>query len=268
LFALVLLSIIVCIIKQITFIQLFTQINYTQYFWFGLSGLIGLSIGDYYTFNAFRILGSRRTTLFNCFAPAAALVTGIYVIKENIGLTGIFGMCVSISGIMLLTLSKKEQQAVNAEGYGNFRNGVFAGIMSAICQGVGLVCAKKGFLAHSDLTMSAVHATWIRMLSAVMFSYAIGIFKTNIFLELKQIAVNTKNLYPVLTGTIFGPVIGVSLSLFAAQSIPVSIAQTILSMVPLSVMIAGVIFYKEKVSLQGIIALMVSMAGVIILTLY
>ncbi len=262
-----LLGILVCIFNGITPLALFTSVSLSGYFWFGLSGLVGLSIGDFYTFNAFRTLGPRRTTLFNCFAPAAALITGIFLVNEQIGLTGILGMAISISGILILTLSRAEQHQVATDGYGTFWSGVFAGVMSALCQGIGLVLAKKGFMAMGEDAISPIHATWVRMFTATMFSYAIGIFKGNMITEFNGIAFNKTLLKPVLIGTLFGPVIGVSLSLFAAKSIPVSIAQTILSMVPLSVMITGVLFYKEKVSWQGYLALTISMIGVLMLTL-
>lgn len=262
-----LLGILVCLINGITPLALFTSVSLNGYFWFGLSGLVGLSIGDYYTFNAFRTLGPRRTTLFNCFAPAAALITGLFVVNEQIGLTGILGMAVSISGILILTLSRAEQHQVKSDGYGTFWSGVFAGVMSALCQGIGLVFAKKGFITMGDEAISPIHATWVRMFTATVFSYAIGFFKGDMIAEFSGIVSDKKLLKPVLIGTLFGPVIGVSLSLFSAKSIPVSIAQTILSMVPLSVMITGVIFYKEKVSLQGYIALAISMIGVLMLTL-
>ncbi|MFN4082006.1 MAG: DMT family transporter [Bacteroidia bacterium] len=268
LYAFLLLGVLVCVIMQLTPLQLFTSVTQNQYFWFSLSGLVGLSIGDYYTFNAFKILGPRRTTLFNCFAPGAALLAGYIIVNENIGFVALLGMLISISGILLITLSRTEKNQVLQEGYGSYANGVFAGVMSALCQGVGLVLAKKGFSVEPNSQISAIHATWIRMFSAVIFSYGIGFFKTNLFEEFKMITFNKKFIKPVIIGTTFGPVIGVSLSLVAARNIPVSIAQTILSMVPVSVTITGILFYKEKISTAGFLALLLSIIGVLLLTLF
>jgi drug/metabolite transporter (DMT)-like permease len=136
--------------------------------------------------------------------------------------------------------------------------------LGAICQGLGLVLAKKGFMSSTE-EISAIHATWIRMFIATISVYLIGIFKTNIIQEFKAITFNINKLKPVLLGTLFGPVIGVSLSLFSANKIEVSITQTILSLLPVSVTFAAVLFFKEKVYLKSYLAVLVSIIGVLIL---
>jgi drug/metabolite transporter (DMT)-like permease len=99
LYALILLSFITCIGFQINPFVLFSKPVAMQWVWLGISGIIGLSIGDHFAFTAFKILGSSRTSLFNTFAPAAALVGGIFMLNENINFIGVIGMFISIIGI-------------------------------------------------------------------------------------------------------------------------------------------------------------------------
>lgn len=264
LYAFLVLGVMTCIISGINPIQLFTQPENSHYIWFGLSGIVGLTLGDYFAFTAYHILGSRRTSLFSSFAPGAALLAGMFFVDEQLSWLGIVGMLVSIIGVLLLTLSKNEQAAVQAEGRGNFTQGIVFAFLGAVCQGLGLVLAKKGFMSSGE-EITAVHATWIRMFIATISVYIIGVFKTNIWIEFKTITFHSDKLKPVLLGTLFGPVIGVSLSLFSANKIEVSITQTILSLLPVSVTFAAVLFFKEKVFLKSYLAVLVSIIGVLIL---
>lgn len=264
LYAFLILSVLVSIVSGISPLELFTQPNRLQYFWFGLSGFVGLTLGDFFAFTAYGILGSRRTSLFSCFAPGAALLGAMMLIGEKIGWLGIFGMSISVGGIMLLVLSRKEQIQVQKEGSNQFVKGILFGALGAICQGLGLVMAKKGF-SYSDSGFSPLYATWIRMFAASVFVYLIGAFKVNLITEFKTISFHPAKLKPVLLGTLFGPVIGVSFSLLAATHLEASVAQTVFSLLPVTVLIASVIFFREKVPLLSYLAVLISILGVIIL---
>ncbi len=258
------LSFLVCIINQISFFEIFRLVNKEQYFWFGLSGFVGLTLGDYFAFTGFKILGGRRASLFVCFAPGAALIAGMILIDEQLSGIGIVGMAISLAGIVMLSLSRNEKSAVHHEGHGNFYKGILFAALGAVGQGVGLVLAKKGFQVTGE-PINAIHATWIRMLCASFFVYLIGAFKLNVWTEFKSITLNKKKLYPILLGTLFGPVIGVSFSMLAATHIEASVAQTIFSLLPVSVLIAAVLFFKEKVHALSYLAVLVSIIGVMIL---
>lgn len=265
LLALIWLTIITCLYEKIFPIQLFTLLNQQQIFWFGLSGIVGLTIGDHYSFTAFKILGSRRATLFNCFAPASALIAGIFLLDETLSAVGIFGMIISASGVLMLSLSQHEKNQVINEGHGHYAEGIFAGFMSAIGQGVGLALARQGFLTESDFVAPAIHATWMRMLAASVCIYAFGAFKTNVVKEFVDTVKNKEYFSPIFLGSILGPTMGVSFSLYATSILEVSVAQTILSLVPVVVMLVSVIFFKEKIKLFSYLAALVSIIGVLIL---
>ena len=69
----------------------------------------------------------------------------------------------------------------------------------------------------------------------------------------------------VFIGTLFGPVIGVSASLYAASLLEVSLAQTVFSMLPISVILTAVLLGKEKIEAKSLIAALISVAGVFVL---
>lgn len=264
LYAFLILSFGVSIFMQKWPWQLFSGLSVQQLIWFGFSGFIGLTLGDYFAFTAYRILGSRRASLFGCFAPGAALMAAMLLLDEHIGWNGILGMVVSVAGIMLLVLSRREKQQVQLVHDGNYYKGILFAALGAVCQGAGLVLAKQGF-ALSNPDFSAVYATWTRMLAASSLAYVIGIFKLNVGTEFSSITFNRHKVAPVLLGTIFGPVIGVSFSLVTAMHLEASVAQTLFSLLPVTVLITSVLLYKEKVHFSAYLAVAVSLAGVLLL---
>ena len=213
LYALIILTLITSIAEGFSPLQLILKPSADQFLWFGLSGLIGFTIGDYLYFHAFKILGGRRASVFISIAPAAALLSGMILLGEHLSFIGIVGMAISICGILMLSLSRTEKQEVLEEGHGLFVQGIVYAVLGSVCQGVGLVLSKKGFtmLPHE---IGALHATWIRLAAATLSAYTVGIFRINIVDEFKRVTFVAKNFEPVITGTIVGPVLGVTFSLF------------------------------------------------------
>lgn len=258
LFAWIVLTVI-CLFSGINLIDFYALPE--QFLWLALSGIIGLTIGDYFAFNAFKEIGSSKASLFSTFAPAAALLFGMVLLGEQINEIGLFGMSVSFSGITWFVWVNGKKVESNEKQNHEWKGIVFA-ILGAVCQGVGLVLAKRGMNLSP---INPIDATWMRMLSATATTYLIGTFRTNVWKELKTVCKNTKALYPMLVGTAFGPVAGVSFSLLAAQNLEVSLAQTIFSLLPLSVITFAALSGRESVNRNSIFAAIISILGVVIL---
>lgn len=104
----VIISIILFFSHQLNLIELFQQPNTTQYLFLGLSGIIGFSIGDYCSFNSFKLLGPKLASLYTTFAPSVALLIGYIELNESINAYGLLGIAITIAGVVWLTFSKKD----------------------------------------------------------------------------------------------------------------------------------------------------------------
>lgn len=236
-----------------------------QYLFLGLSGIIGFSIGDYCSFSSFKMLGPKLGSLYTTFAPGAALIIGYFVLGESVNLIGILGILITIAGVIWLTLSKKDSQAAEKVGYARNKKGILFGITGALCQGTGLVLSKYGMDYYND-KLPTMHAVWIRLLFAFSAAFFISILAGKLKQNTKPVLTNEKNNLPfMLMGTILGPVMGVSLSLLAIQKLEVAVAQTIFSMLPLFVLPISAIVYKEKITLQAVLACLIALGGVLLL---
>ena len=184
---------------------------------------------------------------------------------ETINLTGILGICITIAGVIWLTLSKKDSIAALKVGYTRDKKGILFGIIGALCQGVGLVLSKYGMDYYSE-KLPTMHAVWIRLLFAFLAAFIVSLLAGKLISNSKPVLTNEKNNLPYMfLGTILGPVMGVTLSLFAIQKLEVAVAQTIFALLPLFVLPISMIIYKEKITFQSILACIIALIGVLVL---
>jgi len=267
LLAWVFITIIACIYYQQSPFTLAVSPTYHNYFYLGLSGIIGFTIGDYFTFTSFKILGPKLSSLYTTIAPCSALILGSIILNEQINFVGIFGMAVTISGVIWLTLSKKDAAAALSKGFERNSLGIISGIIGALCQGCGLVLSKLGFQKTSELIeIPTLQAVWIRLLFAFSAAMVIAIISNTFLKNSKTVFSNeNKGLKFMVAGTILGPVCGVSFSLLAISHLKVAEAQTIFALLPIFVLPLNYFFYKEKITLPSVLACLTAVSGVFIL---
>lgn len=265
LLAWLIITVILFFSNNLTIIELFKTPHYLHYVYLGLSGIIGFSIGDYCSFNSFKLLGPKLASLYTTFAPSVALLIGYIALNESINATGLLGIAITIAGVVWLTFSKKDSAEAKKIGYTRNTKGIIFGIIGALCQGTGLVLSKIGMNA-TEQELPTMHAVWIRLLFAFASLFIISFLFKKLKVNSKPIFTNEKNNFPfILLGTITGPVMGVSLSLLAIQTLEVAVAQTIFALLPLFVLPISAIVYKEKITIQAVFACFVSLVGVLLL---
>ena len=265
LLAWIIISIILFFWNDLNFVELFTEPQPYHFIFLGLSGIIGFSIGDYCSFNSFKLLGPKLASLYTTFAPGAALLIGYIALNESVNLIGIFGILITVSGVIWLTLSKKVSNAATQVGYTRDKRGIIYGIIGALCQGTGLVLSKYG-MDYYEVKLQTMHAVWIRLLFAFSAAFIVSLLAGKLKANSKPIFTNEKNnLLFLFFGTILGPVMGVTLSLFAIQKLEVAVAQTIFALLPLFVLPISLIIYKERITSQSVFACLLALVGVLLL---
>jgi drug/metabolite transporter (DMT)-like permease len=265
LLAWLIISVILFFSASLTPAELFTTPHLYHYVFLGLSGIIGFSIGDYCSFRSWALLGPKLGSLYTTFAPGAALIVGFLVLGEKVNLIGIFGIFITIGGVIWLTLSKKDQAAAEEAGFKRDRSGIILGIAGALCQGTGLVLSKLGMDYYAD-KIPTMHAVWIRLLFAFTASFMVSLFIKKLVANSKPILSNKNNALPYMVlGTLLGPIAGVSCSLWAIQKIEVAVAQTIFALLPIVVLPINLLVYKEKITIQSVFACITAILGVVIL---
>lgn len=265
LLAWLIISVILISYNHLTVSALFARPLFYQYLYLGLSGIVGFTIGDYFSFASFKLLGPKLGSLYTTFAPGAALFMGFLILGQKINFIGLVGIGITLTGVIWLTLSKKDEKASKKAGFSRDRKGILYGITGALCQGSGLVLSKLGLDYYAE-KLPTMHAVWIRLLFAFTAAFIISIVTGNLWKNTKPIVTNQSNglIYMVL-GTLFGPVAGVTLSLVAIQHLHVAAAQTIFALLPITVLPINYFYYKEKITPVALLCCVIALLGVMVL---
>jgi drug/metabolite transporter (DMT)-like permease len=265
LLAWIIISVLLIVFYSTGATELFTQPQSKHYLHLGLSGIIGFTIGDYCSFKSFTLLGPKLGSLYTTFAPGAALLAGFLILNESVNYIGMIGIGITLGGVIWLTLSKKDKRAAMDAGFKRNTQGIWLGIGGAFCQGIGLVLSKLGMDAYSE-KLPTMHAVWIRLLFAFSAAFLLSIVSGTFLRNTKPVFKNENNVFPfMLLGTLFGPVVGVTLSLLAIQKLEVAVAQTIFALLPIVVLPLNFFIYKEKITIQSVFACFLAIAGVVML---
>ena len=229
---------------------MFFPMDATSYnwFWLGISGIIGFFLGDLFLFKSYTIIGSRTSQLVMSLAPMITAIIGWLFLAEILSVKSILGIIVSISGIMIAVAGKKLKLNVPLKGF------LFA-VGGALGQAIGLVLSKKGMGDYD-----AVAATQIRAIFGfVCFALLVTFMKR--WDKVFKATTDKKGMTPIAIGAIFGPFVGVALSLYAVQHTDTGIAATLMALVPIFIIVPTAIMFKEKITAQQVIGAVISIAG-------
>jgi drug/metabolite transporter (DMT)-like permease len=230
-----------------------------RWFWFSLSGFVGLVLGDIFLFQSFVLVGPRIAMLMMSLAPIFAALQAWAFLGEALESGQILGIFLTVAGILWVVMDGKGKNR-NTRDY---KRGIIFGLSAAIGQASGLVIAKKGFGGE----FSPISANLIRMLSAMVILWVITFFQGHIKSTLKTLRTNKKGTLFAFAGAFFGPFMGVTLSLFAIQRVEVGVASTLTSLPPVFLLPISYFVFKEKFGWGSIAGTLLAMGGVALLFL-
>ena len=225
------------------------------WFWLGLSGIIGFVLGDLFLFKAFVIIGSRTSMLIMALVPPVTAIVGFMILKEKLSLYHLFGMMITTTGIAVVVLTRKD----GSKELKHPIKGILYACIGMLGQAMGLVLSKYGMGEYN-----AFSATQIRIISG-MIGFTFLFFHFNAWGQFAASFKNRGAMVFLIIGTIFGPFLGVYMSLVAVQNTSTGVASTIISIVPVLIIPFSVLLFKEKVNLREIIGAIVGVTGTCIM---
>jgi drug/metabolite transporter (DMT)-like permease len=232
-----------------------------RWLWLGLSGIIGLALGDIFLFTGFAEIGPRMTMLMMSLSPILTTLLAWLFLKETISFWQGVGIALTLAGVAWVVLEKNgNTQTANQARY---VHGLLAGLAAAACQSIGLVLARQGLGAD----FPALSGNFMRMLSAAIVIWGITILQNQARSTLTTLRNDPAALRFMLGGAFAGPFLGVSFSLFAVQRTTVGVASTLMALPPVLLLPVGYFFFKERFGWQAIAGTLVAIAGTAILFL-
>lgn len=236
--------------------------------WLAASALVGYVFGDWCLFNCYLSIGARFGQLFMTLAPPMAAIAGWAILGETLSWKSGIAMAVTLCGIAISILSRGDNHQVRLTLP---LKGVLLGLGAGLGQGVGLVLSKVGMEHYAEIippdapasmeTLLPFASTMIRaIVGGAGFLALMAIQKKTA--ELKAAPHDRKGLGYVLILTLFGPVIGVSLSLMAVRYTSAGIASTLMALTPVFILFPYALIYKQRIKFREIVGVVVSMTGV------
>lgn len=238
--------------------------------WLGLSGFVGYVLGDYCLFQSYVLMGSRFGQLFMTLASPAAAITAWFLLGEHMTGMALLGMVITMTGIGMSVLNRgneghKIQLKLPLKG-------VLMGIGAGFGQGIGLVLSKVG-MEHYEASLHAANvdlgfmmpfaSTMIRAIVGMAgFSLALFFFSHKGGSRLARGLSDSKGMTFALGAALFGPFIGVSLSLMATLYTHAGIAQTIMAMTPIFILLPSRVFFKQNITRLEVLGAIISVIGV------
>lgn len=219
-----------------------------NWFWLGLSGVVGFFIGDLLLFQSYVVIGSRTSQLVMSLAPMLTAVIGWFFLSEILSLQSIIGIVVSVTGVVIAISGKRLKLNIPLKGF------LFA-LGGALGQALGLVLSKKGMGDYDPLAATQIRAIFGFASFLILMIYLKRMDRVVIALK------DFKSMKAITIGTIFGPFIGVVLSLFAIQRTHTGIASALMALAPIIIIIPSAIMFKEKITAQQVVGAFISMGG-------
>ena len=238
------------------------------WWWLALSALVGYVFGDWCLFNCYLSIGARFGQLFMTLAPPMAAIAGWAILGETLTWKSGLAMVVTLSGIAISILSRGDGMRVMLALP---LKGVLLGLGAGLGQGVGLVLSKVGMQHYSSDIPSDAPALMTQMLpfASTMIRAVVGTLGFLCLMALQKDLPRLRSAVQDRVGmryalimTLFGPVLGVSLSLMAVQYTGAGIASTLMALTPVLILFPYAFLYKQRIKLREILGVLVSMTGV------
>lgn len=233
-----------------------------RWFWLGLSGVIGLALGDAALFQGMVLVGTRLTVLVFSTAPVFAAVMGYLFLDEQLTGLQLLGIAVSLVGVLWVVSEQPTEQRSQAERR-DYLLGLFFAFLGGLGQAIGAITAKFGL----EGDFPALSAQVIRMLAGTLAIWLVAVAGGQVGSTVRELRSRPRAAGHMLLGTLFGPVVGVWLSLVAIQYSEVGVASTLIAMVPIFLLPIGYFVFRERVSLRATFGTITALVGVAILFL-
>jgi drug/metabolite transporter (DMT)-like permease len=237
-----------------------------RWLWLGLSGIIGLAIGDAFLFRAYLSIGPRLGSLLLSLSTVFGILEAWLFFGETLRPAQVLGIALALAGIMWVILEHRPPSAMAGSALPSARpaSGIFFGVLAALGQATGLVFSRQGMQGN----FSPISGNAIRMLAAVIALWLVALLQKQAGSTVESLRAHPSALKLIALAALLGPVFGVSLSLLAVQNAPVGIASLLTSLSPIFILPFSHVFFKERLGWQPIAGTLLAMLGVIILFLF
>lgn len=234
---------------------------YSNWYWLGLSGFIGLAMGDASLFQAFVMIGPRLSMLVMALVPVMSTVLAWAFLDEHLTDIQLAGITLTVCGIAWVVAEKNQNGHQTKSS--QYRIGLLFAFGGALGQAIGLITAKMGL----EEGFPALSGLAIRILAATIAVWAFTMIRGQVMPNFHKIIQHPRATRLLVIGAITGPITGVWLSLIAVQHAPVGIASTLMALTPIFLLPIAYFVFHDKITNRTVAGTIVAFVGTALLFL-
>lgn len=235
-----------------------------QILWLWVSGFTGMAVGDLFIYEAFVLLGPRRTTQAIVLAPVSSVLLAWVWLGEALTLRTMAGTTLVLAATSYAVVGGRRPADEESREPGRVSPaGVFFAAAGAVCVGIGAVAGRRAFAAGP---LDGFVATVVRVASAAAFLWLTppAIRGAGRTLGLMRDPYLRSR---ILLGTINGPVVGMICYVYALKYVGAGLVSTVSSTSPLFILPIIAWRYRVRIGPDVIFAAVVACAGVALISL-
>jgi drug/metabolite transporter (DMT)-like permease len=222
--------------------------------------LVGFVFGDAFYFRSLVILGPGRAALLASTSPIFTLVLAWPLLGERPGPLALVGVALTLGGIAWVLRERGHKVHEHVEG--SRFVGILSGVLGAVGQSVGYILSK--FALRSGL--DPLSATVIRVAAAMAGVWLLAAAQREVRASFGALRDRRAAAF-MAGGAVFGPFLGVTLSLMALEYIEAGVAASITAFYPVMTILIAARFHGDRLTWRIMVGSLVAVAGVVVLFL-
>lgn len=234
-----------------------------QVFWLSVSSFFGLAVGDALLYEAFVLLGARRTTQVLMLSPVSAVLLGWICLDETLSLRVMAGIAVVLTATWYAVLGGRRPGREASREPGRISAGGLAiATAGALCVGVGAVGVRQ---AYAVGPLDSYMATLVRVSSAAAMMWLVPLARRRCLRTLEHLR-DRVVLSRVIPGTFAGPVLGMITYLAALKYAQAGVVSTISSTSPLFILPVVAVVYRVRIGVDVVAATIMALGGLALIS--
>lgn len=184
------------------------------------------------------------------FSPVAVSILSFFILGEKIEGFKVLGMLLTIIGIAIVILKKKNDKEFSKVGF-------ICALLAMLGESLGIIFTRLGSIEYDFFATIQV-----RTIPAIL-AFIVYISLKKEWSNIKEGIVNKKGMIYIVLGTIVAT-LGVKALVEAMKYANVGIVSTLAATSPILIIPISIIFFKEKVSILEGVGALISFVGITI----
>lgn len=251
-----------CLILAALIIRPPTPAHAFTFVMLGLSGIIGLSLGDTALFAALKRLGAQMTSASQCLAPPMAALIAALFLGETLSPQELLGLFITAGAVgALVFFGGRHRISIETASPKTLLSGFLFALLAATCQAAGIVIQRQA-LQDTDV----IYGTLMRVAPAILVLVTIS-YAARAPVSMRGIFANRRQAIFITCAAFAGTFLGLVLLSVGAKYTKAGIAAALTSTYPIWIIPIARFVLKEKISWQSAFFTCVAVGGIILMVI-